>query len=189
VAIYTDFFVTSEDELRAAFPYRFPVAKRPKTHRGRNPFTGQVQVVKEWGPAEPFPELPEGVTYPSKAEVKAVHRFPLAQFKGVDQVKLATLQALVSGGELQSHIEELCRPALVAPGKETSFLYRLPLAWVEAIAGIKKVAPLAKDWAATEECQLDNWTAKDASEVIGSLRELAKRAVAESKGMFLWVNM
>jgi len=189
VAIYTDFFVASEDELQAAFPFRFPVAKRPKSRRVRNPFTGQDQAVKEWGPAQPFPELPEGITYPSEVEAKAVRRFPLVQWKGVDQIKLATLQALVGGGEVQSLIRELCRPALVAPGDENSTLFRLPPAWIEAVAGIKKVAPVAKKWAATEELQLDHWKTKDAAEVIESLRELARRAVAESKGMFLWINL
>ena len=83
-----------------------------------------------------------------------------------------------------------CHPtALVAQGAEANGLFRLPLAWIETVAGIEKVGPMAKKWAATEEFQLESWKAKDAAEIIESLRGLAKKALAESKGMFLWINM
>jgi hypothetical protein len=188
MAIYTDFFVASEEELRATFPRRVPVAERPVERESRNPFTGESWKVKEWVPAEPFPELRGGTTYPRPSGVEAVRRLPLAQWKKVDQVKLATLQQFLAGGEFQPTIEALFRPALVAPGDEDSKLFRLPREWVEAVAGIDAVGPLAEAWAATEECRLDNWSVEDAAEVIVSLRDLARRALAESKGMFLWVN-
>jgi hypothetical protein len=189
MAVYTDFFVASEEELRRAFPHRFPVAKRPKTRKVRNPFTGQMQSVKEWGPAKPFPALPKGITFPNKEEAKAVRKFPLVQFKGIDPVKLATLWTIIDGGELESIIEELCRPALVAPGDDCSILLLLPQAWIRAVAEIEKLGPVAKKWATTEECRLDNWNAKDASEVIAALQKLAEYALTESKNMFLWVNV
>jgi hypothetical protein len=189
VAIYTDFFVASEEELRSAFPHRFPVAKRPKTRKATHPITGEPLAVKEWGPAEPFPELPKAVRYPSKAEAKAVSRLPHAQFKSIDQLKLATLQAILTGGDALGLMEGLCHPALMAPGDENSGLFRLPKSWVEAVAGIEKAGPVAKTWAATDECQADNLTARDAAEVVEALRDLAEMSLAEAKGMFLWVNV
>jgi len=63
----------------------------------------------------------------------------------------------------------------------------MPQAWVEAVAGIVKIAPVAKLWAASDEFKFDKWKLTDAREVLNPLRDLAKRALAESKGMFLWV--
>jgi hypothetical protein len=189
VAIYTDFFIASEEELRAAFPNRFAVANVPTLREARNPFTGQTRMIEEWGPAQPLPRVSAGITYPSEAEMQAVSQLPIVRFKGVDIVKLAALQSITSGGDLQSQIGALCCPALVAPGDENSPLFRLPRPWIEAVAGIENVDTVATKWASTEECQLDRWNAKNAAQAIEALRTLARRSKGESKGMFLWVNM
>ncbi len=141
MAIYTDFFVASETELRRAFAHRFPVADQPVERVVRNQFTGQTRKIKEWPPAEAFPKPPEGTMFPNKDEVEAVRRLPFVQWKGVDQVKLAKLQQLVAGGEYESMIDALCRPALLAPDDGNSSLFRLPQAWIEAVAGIEICHP------------------------------------------------
>lgn len=187
MSILTDFFIATEEELVAAFPLRYPVAKRPKLRKTKNPFTGEAVTVKEWGPAKPFPPTAEGVTYPSKDEGKAVRRLPLLQLKGVDPVKLASLWSILGGGEWLPLVDELMRPALLAPGDDFNRLYRMPQKWVEAVAGIGTIAPVAKLWAATDEFNFVKWRLADAREILNPLRELAKRALAESKGMFLWV--
>jgi len=66
VSILTDFFIATEEELLAPFPLRYSVAKRPKARKAKNPFTGEAVIIKEWGPAKPFPPTTEGMTYPSK---------------------------------------------------------------------------------------------------------------------------
>src|SRR3712207_4278311 len=93
----TDFFIATEAELQAAFPLRYPVAARPKSRKVKNPFTGEPMTVREWGPAEPFPTDREPPPLPDRAELKAVQRQPLAQFKRVDPAKLASLHSLVTG--------------------------------------------------------------------------------------------
>lgn len=189
MAIYTDFFVATEAELAAAFPHRFPVAKKPKRRRIKNPFTGEPQVVEEWGPERPFPELPAGITYPNKDEAKAVKRLHLVQYKGVDQVKLSTLQQLIRGGEFLRYIRDLERPALVAPEDGSSMLLRIPPDWAEVLAAVEDVPALAGRWTGTEELRLDGWGVEDAEEVIAALQRLARQAVAESKSLYLWINL
>lgn len=188
MAIYTDFFIATEEELLAAFPFRYPVAKRPKRRKTKNPFTGEAVTVETWEPAKPYPPQPPDTIYPSREELLAVQKLPCVQFKGADPVKLASLWSILGGGETLELVNEF-RPALLAPNAESSFLNRLPLAWCTAIAGIEAVAPIARLWATTDELKFDRWKLTDAREVIKALQELAIRAIAESKGMFLWVNV
>lgn len=77
MSILTDFFIATEEELVAAFPLRYPVAKRPKSRKTKNPFTGEAVTVEERGTRNLSHQQPKGVTYPSKDEGKAVRRLPL----------------------------------------------------------------------------------------------------------------
>lgn len=189
MAIYTDFFIATEEELLAAFPLRYPSAKRPKARKGKNPLTGKAVTVMEWGPAKPFPPTPDEVTYPNRDEWEAVAHLPLVQMKSVDPYTLSLLWEILGGGDSDALLDDILRPALVAPEAYSSMLYRLPQAFIEAVAGIEKVAPVVKAWVATEELKFDKWKVADARAVIEQLQELAKRAIAESKGMFLWMNV
>ena len=187
MGLLTDFFVASEDELQAAFPHRYPVAAKPTVKKAKNPFTGEPITVQEWNPAKPFPK--KTVPVPRDEEFRAVQRLPLAQFKNVDNVKLAQLYCVLTGAEFSDVIGDLGRPALVAPDDETTPLFRLPADWIKTVAGIDKLPAVAKAWAATEECQADGFTAKDTKEVAEALRALARKAIADGKGMFLWMNV
>jgi hypothetical protein len=189
MAVYTDFFIASDDELKAAFPNRFPVADNPVIEEVMIQSTGEKRLIRVWQSAQPFPEIDPTVTYPSKEEAIAVQRLPLVQFKNVDPVKLAMLQQILVGGEFDELIEGLLRPALIAPGDDNSMLYCLPSTLVDALAVIDDQQVVAQHWCETEELVLDGWSTEDASEIIGALHDFAKEAKTAGKNLYLWVNL
>jgi hypothetical protein len=177
MGLETDFLVASEQELETAFPGWVP--PRPKMSKD-----------KTWAPSRPFPKLGKSPREVHKAELAAFQNLPHAQFKGVDPVKLGTLQAILCGGEPLVGTED--RPALLANPKDADeWLLRLTDALVHGLAGLTKpqLKAAAKRWSETEELQADGWSARDAASVIEPLSELAKTATGEKKSMYVWVRL
>lgn len=113
-------------------------------------------------------------------------RFERAELKGLTDLELTTLWALVQDEEwdLDQHALE----AIGEPGE--TWLFRFPDTFTEALASldrshISRVAPL---WADTEEMQ-EEWEPSVAQAVIEELVRLARRARATSKPLFLWGSL
>jgi hypothetical protein len=177
MSLETDFLVASEQELEAAFPGWVP--PRPKMSKD-----------KTWAPSRPFPTPGKAPRAVYKAEMAALQKLPHAQFKGVDPVKLGTLQAILCGGDQLLGLED--RPALLANPKDADeWLLRLTDALVHGLAGLTKpqLKAAAKRWSETEELQADGWSARDAASVIEALSELAKRATDEKKNVYVWMRL
>jgi hypothetical protein len=186
MSILTDFFIASDKELAAAFPDRVPPKPEPAVRQSKNPFTGEPMTTREWLPAKPFPKRKKGANTADETEAVRKLRHVLATH--VDNVKLAQLHCLLTGAKFADVISDFCRPALVAPDDVVSEVFVMPAEWVRALATLDKVAPVAKKWAATEECRTDGITAGDTAEVIESLRELARESIAKEKRFFLWLS-
>lgn len=188
MGILTDFFVATDAELLAAFPTRVPAADRPRLRKGKNPFTGEPMTIREWPPSRPFPRRTKSLAQIQKEELKAVQKLRPLQMKRVDNVKLAQLHCLMTNASLEEAMPDFHRPALAEPDDIDTVVYILPHEWVETISKVEKIPPLARKWAATDECVLDGFTAADAAEIIAELRDLARHALADGKKMYLWVS-
>ena len=119
----------------------------------------------------------------NKGELPA-DRFERAEFKGLSDLELTTLWALMQNEEwdLDQHNLEV----IGEPGE--TWLFRFPSTFIEALASlnqadISRVAPL---WADTEELQ---WEPSEAQEVIEELVRLARLARDTSKPLFLWGSL
>lgn len=186
----TDVFVASSEELRATFPGRVPVKPEPITRITKNPFTGKPMAAKEWVPAELFPENHCEWVW-SQHEREGVRRLPHREYKGLDWLMLAELWTQLRGGDWQTHLDALTRPALLAPGDQEDWVNRVPDDLVSALAALLEVQimEVADSWSRCEVFQASNWSPTDASEVLVALCELAKTASDSQRGLYLWVCM
>jgi hypothetical protein len=173
MGLETDFFVASKEELEAAFPTWVPPAAKPNAD-------------KTWAPSRPFPKSNKSPRALFKAQMAAFQKFPHAQFKGVDPVKLDQLMAVLSLGKHASHES---RPALLADEEECDeWMLLLTKAFVQALAKINKqqVKVVAEKWSESEEVQ---WSPKEAGSVVQALSDLAKNAASANKSLFLWMRL
>lgn len=191
MGIISDFFVASEEELRATFPYRVAVKPEPVISTMSNPFTGETVTSKQWMPAEPFSE---DWTSPGKileTELAAFRKLPNKQYGDVDQIKLASLATLLCDDDWEMYMDVLSRPALLAPEDIDSWIHRLPDTMVSKLASLQdsQVSELAVAWGDTEESDISSWPPSDVLEVIKTLCELAKLAVDSQKGFYFWIGL
>lgn len=110
--------------------------------------------------------------------------------KGIDQVRMGTLYALLTNSEYD-------RSFLVS---EESFIYTASDdgPWVQAIPDdmvqrLAKMSPserqrIGDDWYKTEEFnpKYSRWTREDVSWFLNEVQQMASRAIADSKTLFMW---
>jgi hypothetical protein len=110
--------------------------------------------------------------------------------KGIDQVRMGTLYALLTSTEYS--------PAFLVT--EESFAYSASEdgPWVQPIPGdmvqlLAKMSPperqrIGDEWFKTEEFdpKFSHWTRDDVSWFLNEIQQLASRAVAEGKTLFMW---
>ncbi len=185
MSVLTDFFVASPEELADIFPAWFAVADEPSIQEVENPFTGQKQTVTRWLPLGEYPanvapdELP-----PNYGQVEH------CESNRVDHVKLARLNVLLSGGEVLERMQQFNRPALIEPAQaDETGLHRLADDFVAALSSVSEPEIIAANWAATEEMQLDQFTADDCAAVLRELARLAVIAVKAQKGLYFWWSL
>jgi hypothetical protein len=177
MSLETDFVVASEEQLGAAFPAWVPPKPEPTKEN-------------TWVPPRPFPKSGKSPSAIYKAEMAAFQKLPHAQFKGVDPVKLGTLQAILGGGQRLLGVED--RPALLCnPREGDEWLLRLTDALVQGLAGLTKrrLKAVARRWSETEELQAAGWAAKDAVAVIEALGDLARKAAEGKKNVYVWMRL
>jgi hypothetical protein len=135
------------------------------------------------GPEAPPPLVTELVVADLRdARALAEHAAPRARWtgldaKGVDQVKLGTLWALLAGREYRDELVLEFAP-LHEVSEDGPWVFRVPDALVALLAevddaGASRAAPA---WAATDELALDGWDAEGAAALLAALRGLARSA-------------
>ncbi len=181
----TDFFVASPDELAAVLPGWLLVADEPSTREVQNPFTGQKQIATYWPPAiDPPQNIDRESRSPDYKHLSHV------EFKRIDHVKLAQLNAILAGGEFLDKMNQFNRPALIDPAQtDETGLHRLDDEFVAALAAINEPKTTAEQWAATEEMQLDQFTVDDCDSVLRELNRLAQDANTSGKGLYFWWSL
>lgn len=183
-----DIFVASPNELRAAFPQRVPPKSTPLERTVRNPLTGEPMVYREWLPAQPFPVSEMKADCPNSFEHESVRKLPHAEINGIDFSSLTSLGRLL--GLADEHVTEIGadRPALVAPIDTEDEIYVLSPAWIRFLVAVEDPEALAQQWI-KEKGGPGRKSAKRAERALSKLCELAKRAVAESKDVYVWVDL
>jgi hypothetical protein len=110
--------------------------------------------------------------------------------KGIDQVKLGTLWALLTE---QAYKSELIADfiSLHEVSEEGPWVYRVPGSLVKLLAELddKRAAKTSLTWAATEEFELDGWEGSQVRSFLDQLRSIARDATAKRKGLLMWMSL
>jgi hypothetical protein len=117
-------------------------------------------------------------------------RWPGIGAPGLDQVKLATLWAVLSGAAFGDHLLEAFAP-LEEVSPDGPWVFRVPPPLVEGLAALEagRAADVASAWAATDELVVDGWEAAEARERLDALRGVARAASAARKPLLMWVRL
>ena len=108
--------------------------------------------------------------------------------KGIDTVKLGTLYAVLTGGELDPTFisESLCDG-----GEDGPWVFEVPPDLVQRLAGLtsQQLADVGAKWAVTEEFspKYDNWPTEVVQELLVDIAKLCKKAVDEGKTVLMWM--
>ena len=169
----TDFFLASMQELRAACPGWKAPLPRPVKRQGVNPFTKK--------PIEILTTAPDPAEFDAGASKHAdsarLHRVDL---KGLSPVELEGLVRVVLE-ESDSQVSNVYDVPLYAPPGTDEVIFRVPPALVDRLARL--------DAAALASC-VEQWntaSGRNLSEYLAPLAELARKAVVESREMFMWM--
>ncbi len=101
--------------------------------------------------------------------------------KGVDTIKLATLHALLTGGEYDP---SFMNDSLCSEGDEGPWVFEVPAALVDRLAALRvdDLASVASRWAMTDELRLDEWPPDAVREKLEEIAELCRSARAAGNG-------
>jgi hypothetical protein len=186
MSVTSAFFVMPAAELRDLFPGWLPVRPEPTLSELVNPFTGKKSVVKVWLPAvDPAASAAE----PGAPDLGGVARL---EFRRIEHVKLAKLFVLMKGGDFTTRLEQMTRPALLAPGESDEMgLHRIDDEFTTALGALNgsKMSGTADAWAETEEMRLDRFTVADCESVLSGLTKLAQQARRSQQGLYFYWSL
>jgi hypothetical protein len=119
-----------------------------------------------------------------------VGRWPGLDARGLDQVKLALLWALLAGEPFRDELVLEFAP-LEEVSADGPWVFRVPPALAAALADVDvaRAAELAAAWAACEELELDGWEPAAAHAMLDQLRGVARAAGAAGKPLLMWVSL
>lgn len=105
--------------------------------------------------------------------------------KNLETLKLSTLECILEGWEWNVGMLDDYQPILT---EEEEWSWRISDDFVETLASLddETVADAATKWAETDEMRLSRWTPNITREVIEALRQIAARAKATHRPMFLY---
>ena len=121
-------------------------------------------------------------------------RWDCLESKGIDTIKLWTLQQILAGQPLDdvNAAATFMTNDVVAQGSEDGpWVFMVPAGLQSAIAALSPEAreSVAEAWAATEEFAMARWMAPDVEEYLQELVALAQRAQAAKKSILLWMSL
>jgi hypothetical protein len=108
--------------------------------------------------------------------------------KGIDTVKLGTLNALLVGGEFDP---AFMNGLLCSGGEDGPWVIEVPPDLVRRLAALtaEQLGSVGEKWAATEEFspKYDNWQAEAVQQVLRELASLCTQATDEGKAVLMWM--
>lgn len=147
------------------------------------------------------PEAPPSVVTdlviadPRDARAVAEEATPRARWsgldaKGVDQVKLGTLWALLASHDFRDDLVlEFVPLHEVCEDGPWVFSFPEPLVALLAELDDARASRAAPAWAGTDELAMDGWDVEGAAALIGGLRSLARAARTEQKPLLMRVSL
>jgi hypothetical protein len=120
-------------------------------------------------------------------------RLPAEDVKGLDFVKIGTLgSALLTGATSGDEYDALTSDMgnALHNFSDDELVFPIPARLQTALAELsdEQMTQVAPAWAATEEFHLDYKDEGDALEWLSVLRQLAQRAEATGKSLFVWMS-
>ena len=110
--------------------------------------------------------------------------------RGIDQVKLGTLRAVLTGGEYDP---SFMSGSLHSGGEDGPWVFEVPEDLVRRLAALTagQLAAAGTKWAAAEEFSPEyaDWPAEAVQQVLTALAGLCKRAVRENKPVLMWMSL
>jgi hypothetical protein len=134
----------------------------------------------------------------NESEAKAIatssvpsREWPGIDAKGIDQVKLGTLWALLTGQDfkVESVVNEFV--TLHEVSEDGPWVFRVPPQIVKLLADLddERANTTALAWAATDEFVLAQWEGGAVRSILDELRSLARSANATSKSLLMWMSL
>jgi hypothetical protein len=181
MGVLTDFFVANDDQLATVFPGWLRVGDTPIEREVKNPFTGEIQRIKEWTKGKP-------VGNGKLADVPDIRQLPHAEWKHIGTVELATLNELLTGKPVRETLDAMSKPALMHPNTDETGLDELPRELTEALRQLSdhSLENIAARWQQTEEIESSGFTVAICNEILQSLRGLVLDAAPDKRIYLLW---
>lgn len=108
--------------------------------------------------------------------------------KGIDTVNLATLHAILTGGDLDPSF--MGKPTC-SGGENGPWVIEVPPDLVRRLAGLDEAERRSggRAWAATEEfsARYCNWPPEAVQQFLDDLARLCEQAIGEDKAVFMWM--
>ena len=113
--------------------------------------------------------------------------WPVLESKGIDAAKLESLWSVLPGGKRDPTFMDSA--SLVYQVKGGPWISVVPPPMVRALSDVSDDAldRLAKDWAETDECRNEDWSAEDVRDYLVELVAISRRARDAQKGLLLWI--
>jgi hypothetical protein len=150
-------------------------------------------------PTEPEPVPPQNVgdegffaARPEEIDDDTVengpYRFAVVGWKWMDPVTLGTLGEIVGAGTYDELADQMLADMRGAASGEAG-LFQLPEAMRDALTAVEDPVAPATRWLETDELRLDEWTLDEARDLIQQVRELARRATADERHVYVWWSL
>ena len=115
--------------------------------------------------------------------------FEGTDLKGIDTLKFATLQALLTGHPFEELLPSY-RPVATA-SEEGPWIIKLPSNFVTHLARLtpEERRSVSAKWARTEEFLADRWGPADVDKALERICNFAKKADTSNRSLFLWMSL
>lgn len=196
MAIYTSYFVATDEELERAFPgWKRPLAE-PVRVKQFNRLTNQEVEVWSWDPGpdqpgtvvagmEPYAVVEMEGDYAEYLDRRAhplVRRSPHRCWKGVGVLEIEALRAVLTGETCDLEFRHF-PPARISPPGFSGEIALLPAMLTEVLVGLGEPSVgVAEAWA--DACE-DAFDPEYAAELLSGLRLLALQAERSRRNIYL----
>ncbi len=182
MGVLTDFFIATDAELFATFrgwKRPAPLLDECITMTAVNPFTGKSQTIRtRISPEQPAADGDAVIDPDFRA-------MPWIDQKGIQTVQVVELATILLGWDADQSDCEIHGRIFNGPEEASAVLCEMPPALVARLADLHSddVERLGREWS-------DQMSEPDAESIsrLSELSGLAKRAIAGSRGMFLWMS-
>jgi hypothetical protein len=110
--------------------------------------------------------------------------------KGIDQVKMATLYAILTGTDYDPDFLAADDSFLYTGSEDGPWVQAIPDDMVRRLAELlpHQLSVIAEHWLASEEFdpRYSNWSPEAVTWFLGEIRDLSRVAISEKKTLFMW---